>query len=451
MKALGVCFAVLYASVAMVCATEIRGVSKEMQSKYVSQKGIFTCLDGSVKLPFSAVNDDYCDCRDGSDEPGTSACSNGHFFCENKGYLSKTVFSSRVNDGICDCCDGSDEYLGRTSCANDCFAMGAELRKAAEERAKVYQEGLSKRAAFAAQGHEAVQRWSVELENLKVKLEEKKKVTEELQAIKSAAEEKERLEREQKEAERKAKEEEEEKLKAETVATPTPPHEVIEEVPADIKTEQQPEGEGGDKPVISEYAKWSETPVEKDSHDEDESSGEPGHEQHHEELGAPVEKSAVEQEAESARAAHSKAAAEESEVESQIQKLEKNLALDLGEEKEYYPLVGQCFSVRQDKYTYELCPFEGVTQKEGGSSTSLGKWNAWQEDRRKMSYTGGQSCWQGPARSCLVSIECGAENVVKKVEEPSRCVYSMVFETPAACHPELVEKTTASHVVKDEL
>ena len=27
------------------------------------------------QLPFSAVNDDYCDCRDGSDEPGTGACS----------------------------------------------------------------------------------------------------------------------------------------------------------------------------------------------------------------------------------------------------------------------------------------------------------------------------------------------------------------------------------------
>ena len=32
----------------------------------------FKCLDGSATIKFAAVNDDYCDCADGSDEPGLS-------------------------------------------------------------------------------------------------------------------------------------------------------------------------------------------------------------------------------------------------------------------------------------------------------------------------------------------------------------------------------------------
>jgi len=71
----------------------------------------FRCLDRSsrTKVGLARVNDDFCDCPDGSDEPGTSACPNGRFYCRNIAFRGTFIPSSRVDDGLCDCCDGSDE------------------------------------------------------------------------------------------------------------------------------------------------------------------------------------------------------------------------------------------------------------------------------------------------------------------------------------------------------
>ena len=61
-----------------------------------------SCVSGGTKsMSIAAVNDDFCDCEDGSDEPGTSACKNGRFYCNNIGYRGEYIFSSRVHDGIC--------------------------------------------------------------------------------------------------------------------------------------------------------------------------------------------------------------------------------------------------------------------------------------------------------------------------------------------------------------
>jgi hypothetical protein len=54
-----------------------------------NERGNFMCLQTREELDFSRVNDDYCDCVfDGSDEPGTSACKNGRFYCgtQNSGF-----------------------------------------------------------------------------------------------------------------------------------------------------------------------------------------------------------------------------------------------------------------------------------------------------------------------------------------------------------------------------
>ena len=58
---------------ALLCranAAAIRGLNPSQAALYSGEGGVFSCLDGSKTIPFSRVNDDYCDCADGSDEPG---------------------------------------------------------------------------------------------------------------------------------------------------------------------------------------------------------------------------------------------------------------------------------------------------------------------------------------------------------------------------------------------
>ena len=67
-----------------------RGVSLQAVAFYkTDNQGFFSCIDGSGRIPFDQVNDDYCDCPDSSDEPGTSACPEGMFcftlFCFSSG------------------------------------------------------------------------------------------------------------------------------------------------------------------------------------------------------------------------------------------------------------------------------------------------------------------------------------------------------------------------------
>ena len=50
-------------------AAPIRGLDPALSSHYTSG-ATFTCLDGTETLSSAAINDDFCDCVDGSDEPG---------------------------------------------------------------------------------------------------------------------------------------------------------------------------------------------------------------------------------------------------------------------------------------------------------------------------------------------------------------------------------------------
>lgn len=107
-------------------------------------KQTFECFDKSAVIPLSRINDNYLDCADGSDEPGTSANPLGRFYCENKGSSPKEIDSWEVGDGRCDCCDGSDEFGNPdVTCPNVCAADNEGRSAIIAEIRAVIEQGIT--------------------------------------------------------------------------------------------------------------------------------------------------------------------------------------------------------------------------------------------------------------------------------------------------------------------
>ncbi|RZF41362.1 hypothetical protein LSTR_LSTR000076 [Laodelphax striatellus] len=164
-----------------------RGVAISKAVLYEPSKD-FTCFNGVLTIPFKYVNDDFCDCPDGSDEPGTAACPNGSFHCVNAGHKPMNLPSSRVNDGICDCCDASDEYGHPDLCGNTCSKLGEEARLAAQKRAEIIKAGCELREQLSWKGKKLKEEKKEKIAVLEKDKAEAEALREEKEVIKKEAE-----------------------------------------------------------------------------------------------------------------------------------------------------------------------------------------------------------------------------------------------------------------------
>lgn len=470
----------------------------------------FRCLDGSQIIPFSYVNDDYCDCADGSDEPGTSACPHGSFYCTNHGYTPRMIPSNRVNDGICDCCDGADEYNGRTQCTNLCEQLGQLLKEEEARQHRLKMEGYEIYLQYVEQSREARNSKQARLEQL---LRERDEVDVQRAALEKRKTETEQPEREAKERFEQAWEAEKELRKSSRrlqrakeafsdldqnqdylvsveelqahsefdidsngEVAPDEAKEYLEEneaVAFDVFLEKiwdnireiyrRPGDNTSPPPTTSEApdtrddgSSPPDTHIDYDDNKRPTESRKPTSDDDEDDKMPDYDENTkfLISAADEARREYNNFDAKFRDIESEINELKKVLDQDLGLNSEYFPLLQKCFDYTDREYTYSLCPFDRASQrsKSGGVETSLGRWGTWAGPSdfkyAVMKYEHGQNCWNGPDRSAKVHVQCGTTNELVSVTEPNRCEYRYVFNTPAACSqpPEQSDSHPSTHV-----
>ncbi|ORY61501.1 glucosidase II beta subunit-like protein [Pseudomassariella vexata] len=201
----------------VAAGTVPRGVGPEF-AKFYDITDTFACIGHpSISIAVSKVNDNSCDCPDGSDEPGTAACANidplsppqplpnslsgttntsnalPGFWCANEGHIGTYVPFMYVNDGVCDydlCCDGTEEYggVGGVKCPNKCKEIGKEWRRIDNERKENLERANKRRRIMVKEAKELRRRVEAkitslteEIKSLETKRDELKKKHDEIE------------------------------------------------------------------------------------------------------------------------------------------------------------------------------------------------------------------------------------------------------------------------------
>ncbi|KAG0256346.1 hypothetical protein BG011_004615 [Mortierella polycephala] len=458
----------------------LRGVSPSNAKLYVpNASNHWTCLNGSKTIPFSAINDDYCDCADGSDEPG---------------HIATDIKSSRVNDGVCDpeCCDGSDEFDGRIHCPNVCDEVGVEARKEQERVRRIQEEGSRLRKGYIQHGKTTKLKLQQELEILKAKTDQVKaaavdakenldKITEEYEAFLESS-------KKDREAEREAQLQPfiQEQIKRLNRAKETKGH--LHRTLQDLRENHNKNyHDMAVKEMVSEYDDYvtslgdSHTVFELLTPTDGSHQSEPGNSADtlldrliedtaiiqreitslHDILMGLRHEYNTEYNDEAVLEAVKVAVEFDSQWNTERQEFNDELPLDVPEaDADKVPESGAI----KNESDMAQAEFDRATDEEVKVQNTIkdierklnidfsldetfaelldqcfdfkdaDKFSNWEGDNYSVQkYTGGSKCWNGPERSVRLEMTCGAKNEILSVTEPEKCEYHFKMQTPAVC------------------
>ncbi|ODQ68684.1 hypothetical protein NADFUDRAFT_81555 [Nadsonia fulvescens var. elongata DSM 6958] len=480
----------------------IRGVAPVDQNKYLPigsdthDNKVWACLTNpEIIIPWEAINDDYCDCPDGSDEPGTAACSGLNaqalpgFWCQNIGYKARYIPNHRVNDGLCDyklCCDGSDEWahIGGVKCENRCEAMQREWHTLVDLETEELHRGLKIREERVQETwkkletiREEMKDISDQLVHLKLQLNIRSENSHEVLWCETVKQQYEALQDRVKFLESKISSEDKAYDITEIDWTQCQPQQkanlwtnmwaslwnkFIEHLPAGIKNIS--------KAQLHQFQKW----LISNGFLEPETKFNP---QKSAQIQAEIVK--LKQEYDIKRE----------------QLLESNP--DFGRDNIFYPYAvsifnngkvgspdpGACINTYLAGYEYKVCPLHSVHQTGNGHDSLLGKYESMSEvilerdnvtglvrglpkltedqmaagwtivggkSKLVMEFSGGTKCWEGPQRKAKVEIFCGEIDGILAVKEAEKCQYVIEMVSPVACKEKL-DKIDEVEIIHDEL
>eukprot|EP00188_Purpureofilum_apyrenoidigerum_P001273 Plantae.Rhodophyta-Purpureofilum_apyrenoidigerum.ctg16845.p1 GENE.Plantae.Rhodophyta-Purpureofilum_apyrenoidigerum.ctg16845~~Plantae.Rhodophyta-Purpureofilum_apyrenoidigerum.ctg16845.p1 ORF type:complete len:439 (+),score=103.86 Plantae.Rhodophyta-Purpureofilum_apyrenoidigerum.ctg16845:154-1470(+) len=388
-----------------------------------------------LDVTMDMVNDEYCDCADGLDEPGTSACVNGKFFCKSDGIYGKTITASWVNDGTCDCCDGSDEFDGRANCTNHCDEDMQKQLQYLKDRVNIIKRGLKIEYEMAEVGKYAFNSLTKTLEELRHErslLQDKKPEVEKNYEKIVTAHESMISEADVGNGAKVRLSDEDETLEEQIDEACKQVHESLAEVSTHaIESTLQK--------VLSKLNLASVL---------DTAFGEGASTQWQHSLIDRCKDKAKKQRM-NINLRLSEIDAEEKDLLDRWEGV-KNVG-DSDKDLAMRTLAKDCVDAKFGPYTYVFCAYWDIRQfQRGRQLANMGRWSRW-EDGEQV-YENGSQCYDGPKRSTRVTLTCGDDTKILEVNEPEKCEFQMKIMTPAACkHDELQKVEQLRQELQDAL